>query len=138
MNDMCAAYEKTRRILVIDDDIDLLMLLERRLRQENYEVETAVSLSEADELIPSFLPHLVLLDINVNGEDGRQLCWKIKQIYDKSVKVVIMSGYDYNQVMSVLFGADDLLAKPLHTDFLLHRLRLHLMPEPQPSWPSSI
>jgi DNA-binding response OmpR family regulator len=134
---MCAAYEKTRRILVIDDDIDLLMLLERRLKQEGYEVETAANLSEADELFPSFLPHLVLLDINVNGEDGRQLCWKIKHIYANSVKVIIMSGYDYNQKMSVLFGADDLLAKPLHTEFLLHRLRLHFMPQMQPSWPSN-
>src|SRR5215212_4689637 len=130
---MCAvAYDGPKRILVVDDDIDLLMLLERRLKQEGYEVDTAVSLDEADELIPSFLPHLVLLDINLNGEDGRKLCWKLKQIYGKSVKVIIMSGYDYNQVMSVLFGADDLLAKPLHTEFLLHRITLHLIPQPRP------
>jgi DNA-binding response OmpR family regulator len=126
---MCAAYETTTRILVIDDDIDLLMLLERRLKQDQYEVDTAVSLAEAEELIPSFLPHLVLLDINVNGEDGRKLCYKIKQIYGESIKVIIMTGYDYNQVMPVLFGADDLLSKPLHTEFLLHRISLHLMPK---------
>jgi len=139
---MCAAaYQGLKRILVVDDDIDLLMLLERRLLKEGYEVETAVSLSEADEIIPSFLPHLVLLDINLKGADGRQLCWKIKNIYGDSVKVIIMSGYDYNQVMSVLFGADDLLAKPIHTDFLLHRIGLHLLPPSTPqrqSWPSSI
>ena len=132
---MCDAYEGPKRILVIDDDIDLLMLLERRLRQEKYEVDTAVSLTEAEELIPAFLPHLVLLDINVNGEDGRKLCWKIKQIYGASVKVIIMSGYDYNQVMTVLFGADDLLAKPLHTDFLLHRIGLHLLPHAEDNPP---
>jgi DNA-binding response OmpR family regulator len=126
---MCAAYETTKRILVIDDDIDLLMLLERRLKQDEYEVDTAVSLTEAEELIPSFLPHLVLLDINVNGEDGRKLCYKMKQIYGDSIKVIIMTGYDYNQVMPVLFGADDLLSKPLHTEFLLHRISLHLLPK---------
>ena len=126
---MCAAYKTPKRILVIDDDIDLLMLVERRLKQDQFEVETAVSLSEAEELIPSFLPHLVLLDINVNGEDGRKLCYNIKQIYGASIKVVIMTGYDYNQVMPVLFGADDLLSKPLHTEFLLHRISLHLMPK---------
>ena len=139
---MCAAaYQGLKRILVVDDDIDLLMLLERRLLKEGYEVETAVSITEADEIIPSFLPHLVLLDINLKGADGRQLCWKIKNIYGDSVKVIIMSGYDYNQVMSVLFGADDLLAKPIHTDFLLHRIGLHLLPASTPHrqpWPSNI
>jgi len=104
-------------------------------------VDTAVSISEAEEIIPSFLPHLVLLDINLKGADGRQLCWKLKKIYGNSMKVIIMSGYDYNQVMSVLFGADDLLAKPLHTDFLLHRIGLHLLPSSKPHahpWHSSI
>src|SRR4051812_15423170 len=102
---MCAvALEGPKRILVVDDDIDLLMLLERRLKQEEYEVETAVSLDEAEDIIPSFSPHLVLLDINLKGQDGRQLCWRLKKIYGSAVKVIIMSGYDYNQVMSVLFG----------------------------------
>ncbi|MGZ8538217.1 MAG: hypothetical protein ACXWV9_08145, partial [Flavisolibacter sp.] len=53
----------------------------------------------------------------------------IKQIYGDCIKVVIMTGYDYNQVMPVLFGADDLLSKPLHTEFLLHRISLHLLPQ---------
>ena len=69
-----------KRILVVDDDIDLLMLLERCLSKEGYEVETAASLAEADEIICSFSPHLVLLDINVHGEDGRQLCFKLKKV----------------------------------------------------------
>lgn len=132
---MCAAYKTPNRILIIDDDIDLLMLLERRLKQDQFEVETAVSLSEAEELIPSFLPHLVLLDINVSGEDGRKLCYNIKQIYGDSIKVVIMTGYDYNHVMPVLFGADDLLSKPLHTEFLLHRISLHLLPKTESDSP---
>ena len=53
---MYAACKTPDRILIIDDDIDLLMLLERRLKQDHFEVETAVSLSEAEELIPSFFP----------------------------------------------------------------------------------
>jgi DNA-binding response OmpR family regulator len=132
---MCAAFKTPNRILVIDDDLDLLMLLERRLIQDQFEVETAVSLAEAEELLPSFLPHLVLLDINVNGEDGRKLCYNIKQIYGDAIKVVIMTGYDYNHVMPVLFGADDLLSKPLHTEFLLHRISLHLLPKTETDSP---
>lgn len=115
-------------MLVIDDDIDLLMLLERRLEREGYAVETAASLAEAEELIGFFEPHVVLLDINVNGEDGRKLCWKLKKgDAPHKVKVIMMSGYDCNTSRAVLFGADEMLAKPLHTDYLLHRLEHHLI-----------
>ena len=126
---MCAAFrDESPRVLIIDDDIDLLMLLERRLEREGYAVETAASLPQAEEIIAFFEPHLVLLDINVNGEDGRKLCWKLKKgDAPHQVKVVMMSGYDCNTSRAVLFGADEMLAKPLHTDYLLHRLEHHLI-----------
>ena len=115
------------RILVIDDDIDLLMLLERILQKHHYHVETAASISEAEEIIPFFDPQLVLLDINIKGEDGRQLCWKLKKSETPlQAKVLIMSGYDYNTGRALIFGADALLPKPLHTDFLLSQVELHL------------
>ncbi|MFL5742472.1 MAG: PleD family two-component system response regulator [Flavisolibacter sp.] len=115
------------RILVIDDDMDLLMLLERRLQKEGYEVETAASLPEAEEVISTFNPHLVLLDINVKGQDGRKLCWKLKMAEeDERPKVIIMSGYDYSRTRAALFGADDLLPKPLNLEFLLMQLSQHL------------
>ena len=121
--------ELQKRILIIDDDVDLLMLLERRLEKEGYNIETAASLVEAEEILPTFVPHLVLLDINVNGEDGRQLCWKLKKTHEHlDVKVMMMSGYDYNTGRATLFGADDMLSKPLHTDYLLHRMDVHLYP----------
>ena len=128
---MWTTQEKHKRILIIDDDIDLLMLLERRLIQEGYKIEAAASLPEAEEVINSFKPSLVLLDINVNGEDGRQLCWKLKkQTGDKAVKVIIISGYDYSAGRAVLFGADDLLPKPLHMDYLLTCIKQQLEQTP--------
>jgi DNA-binding response OmpR family regulator len=119
--------ENPKRILIIDDDLDLLMLLDRRLQKEGYEIETAASLQEAEEIIATFSPHLLLLDININGEDGRQLCWRLKksEIY-KEIKVLIMSGYDYSTSRAALFGADNLLPKPLHTDILVHLIEAHL------------
>ena len=112
------------RILVIDDDIDLLMLLERMLHKEGFDVETAASLQEAQEIIPLFLPNLVLLDINVNGEDGRKLCWELKNSPPDAnpVKVIIMSGFDFNKPRALLFGADELLPKPFNSEFLLLRI----------------
>jgi DNA-binding response OmpR family regulator len=116
-----------KRILIIDDDIDLLMLLERRLIKEGYKIEAAASLPEAEDVLPAFKPNLVLLDINVNGEDGRQLCWKLKkEKAGKDVKVIIISGYDYSAGRAALFGADDLLPKPLHFDYMLTRIKQQL------------
>lgn len=121
---MCAMKkEVSKRILVVDDDVDLLMLLERKLKQQGYEAETAISLAEAEELVVYFDPHLVLLDINIRGEDGRQLCWKLKhQPVYRVPKVLIISGYDFNASRAALFGADDILPKPFNTEFLLHRV----------------
>lgn len=125
---MCAALEKNgKRLLIIDDDIDLLMLLERRLINEGYKVEAAASLPEAEEVIPCFKPHLVLLDINVNGEDGRQLCWKLKkEAGECDVKVILISGYDYSVGRAALFGADDLLPKPFNMEYMLTRIKQQL------------
>jgi DNA-binding response OmpR family regulator len=121
---MCAEFRRLpKRILIIDDDLDLLMLLERQLDKRGYAVETAASLPEAEEILPQFLPDLVLLDININGEDGRQLCWKLKNSDDyPHSKVIIISGYDYSTGRALLFGADDLLPKPFHMEYLLHRV----------------
>lgn len=121
---MCAMKaEVSKRILVVDDDIDLLMLLERQLKQQGYEAETAISLAEAEELVVYFDPHLVLLDINIRGEDGRQLCWKLKnQPVYRIPKVLIISGFDYNASRAALFGADDILPKPFNTEFLFNRI----------------
>lgn len=114
---------QSSRILVIDDDIDLLMLLERKLMKEGFDVETAASLQEAQEIIPLFLPNLVLLDINVNGEDGRKLCWELKNSPSPvPVKVIIVSGFDFSKSRAVLFGADELVPKPFNTEFLLLRI----------------
>ncbi|SRR5215204_6633397 len=128
---MCAVFGRLpKRILIVDDDIDLLMLLERSLDREGYAVETAASLPEAEEILPQFSPNLVLLDINIKGEDGRQLCWKLKNATTKSsVKVMLMSGYDFSTGRALLFGADELVPKPLHTAYLLHRIETLLEPK---------
>ena len=134
---MCAYDELPYRILIIDDDIDLLMLLERRLSQEGYCIDTAASLPEAEDVINSFKPHLILLDINVKGQDGRKLCAQLKMSRDfPQLKVIIMSGYDYSTGRAILFGADDLLPKPLNVDYMLHRISLHLLQHSADDTPS--
>jgi DNA-binding response OmpR family regulator len=118
------------KILIVDDDIDFLMLLERRLAKEGYQIETAASLPEAEELIAFFDPELILLDVNVKGQDGRQLCWKLKHSpLFNAIKIIIISGYDCSATRAAIFGADDMIAKPLQTDYLLQRMEQALSPD---------
>lgn len=123
------------RVLVVDDDIDLLMLMERKLQQNGYVVESAGSLSEAEYILSLFKPDLVLIDINVSGEDGRQLCWKIKHAPSQSkTKVVLMSGLYYPSNKIMLFGADDFIAKPFPPEFVQQKIASWFVqnnPEPQ-------
>lgn len=121
----------TMRVLVVDDDIDLLMLLERKLQQQGYKVESAVSLAEAEYVVSQFKPDLVLIDINLSGDDGRQLCWKIKHPTDgRQTKVILMSALYYPTSRTLLFGADDFIAKPFVTEFLLQKISAQLLDEP--------
>lgn len=123
-----------KRILLVDDDIDLLMLLERKLQKSGYIIESAASMPEAEYVLSLFRPHLILLDINVAGDDGRQLCWKIKNTGDnRNAKVVLMSGYNYTINRQLLFGADDFVAKPFASEFLMQRITELLSDEPAPA-----
>ncbi|MDQ6609697.1 MAG: response regulator [Bacteroidota bacterium] len=118
-------YLKTRakRILLVDDDIDLLMLLERKLQRTGYIIESAAAVPEAEYVLSLFRPDIILLDINIAGDDGRQLCWKIKNTGDnRDAKVVLMSGYNYTINKQLLFGADDFCAKPFQSEYLLHKI----------------
>lgn len=115
--------QKAKRILLVDDDIDLLMLLERKLQKSGYIIESAASMPEAEYVLSLFKPHLILLDINVAGDDGRQLCWKVKNTGEnRGAKVILMSGYNYATNRHLRFGADDFVAKPFHSEFLMQKM----------------
>jgi DNA-binding response OmpR family regulator len=118
------------RILVVDDDIDLLMLLERKLGQHGYKVESAASLAEAEYVASQYKPDLVLIDINISGEDGRQLCWKIKHAAEsQNTKVILMSALFYPTSRTLFFGADDFIAKPFVTEFLMQKIKAQFQEE---------
>lgn len=124
---MKAHQEKPLRILVVDDDVDLLMLLERIFTKAGYLVESAASLPEAEYVQSLFHPELIFMDINVGGSDGRQLCWKIKNTGDhRDTKVILMSGTNCPTNRTLLFGADDFLAKPFNAELILHKTQAAL------------
>jgi len=108
------------KILVIDDDRDICLLLKRFLTKHNYEVAEVYAGKKALELIHSFTPDLVMCDFRLDDMDGTTLLVKIKeQLPD--VPVIIMTGYsDIKVAVEVMkLGAYDYIGKPLFPDEIL-------------------
>src|SRR5689334_8312071 len=108
------------KILVIDDDRDICLLLKRFLTKHNYEVAEVYAGKKALELMHSFTPDLVMCDFRLDDMDGTTLLVKIKeQLPD--VPVIIMTGYsDIKVAVEVMkLGASDYIGKPLFPDEIL-------------------
>ena len=79
------------------------------------------------------MPDVVLLDINIAGDDGRQLCWKIKHSEQNGkAKVILMSGYNYSITGPLSFGADDYVAKPFESEYVVNKIERLLNEQPVP------
>jgi len=115
------------RILIIDDDVDLLFLGSSLLKQRGFEV---FSLSRADEVfetVQSFGPNLILLDVKLGDQDGRDICLRLKSDPNiSSVKIILYSAFPETSVEYSKYGADDFIVKPYEFNHLVERIRFHL------------
>ncbi|RKY31479.1 MAG: diguanylate cyclase response regulator [Candidatus Omnitrophota bacterium] len=118
-----------QKILVVDDDPDILDVLEITLSQENYEILKALDGEEALEIIKSKNLDLVLLDYNMPKKDGRQVCQEVKKDLLLSHLPVIMltgKGEISDKIHGLDAGADDYIVKPFEPKELLARIRMVL------------
>lgn len=115
------------KILVIDDDVDLLFLGSSLLRQKGFDV---FSLSKTDTLLNSiefFKPDLILLDVKLGDQDGRNICRQLKENSGtNSIKIILYSAFPETSVEYAKYGADDFIVKPYELDHLVTRINHHL------------
>ncbi|MBI4403555.1 MAG: sigma-54-dependent Fis family transcriptional regulator [Deltaproteobacteria bacterium] len=113
-----------KRVLVIDDEENILVSLKGVLEDEGFAVETARGGSVGLQKVRKFLPDVVLLDIWMPEEDGIRVLEKIKKA-DSYVEVIMMSGHGTVEtaVKAIKLGAFDFLEKPIHFDKLLVLLK---------------
>ncbi len=78
------------KILVVDDDTDILGLVEIMLHSNNYQVKAISRWEEIDSSIHNFRPDLILLDVSLGGADGREICKSIKEAKETSDLPVIL------------------------------------------------
>ncbi|HXI33542.1 MAG TPA: sigma-54 dependent transcriptional regulator, partial [Gemmatimonadales bacterium] len=114
----------SRRVLVVDDEKGIREALKQLLEFEEIEVQTCASGGEALQVYPAFRPHLVFLDVKMQGMDGLETLAKLRQL-DPHAQIVMISGHGTIQtaVEATQLGAYDFLEKPLDTDRILLTLR---------------
>lgn len=116
-----------KKILVVDDDKDILEPLALILESNGYNVETVSKGKLVNAKIESFKPDLLLLDVLMSGSDGRDICRKLKQ--DKknnNLIVIMMSAHPSAEKDSADIHADDFIAKPFEIPDLLALLKSKL------------
>lgn len=113
------------RILMIDDDHDLLELTQCVLREEGYQAEGCSDWSTAIEKIRNSAPNLILLDVFLNNNfDGLHICDKLKNSnYTRKIPILVMSGFpQFAKAAVVEYGATDFMAKPFHLKEMIKKV----------------
>lgn len=114
------------RILIIDDDVDLLFLGSSLLKQRGFEVFSLARADEAIETVKSFQPHLILLDVKLGNLDGRDICRQLKSNPESSfIKIILYSAFPETSVEYSKYGADDFMVKPYEFSHLVERIGYH-------------
>ncbi len=114
------------RILLVDDEVDILEFLGYNLRKAGFEVHTAANGQDGYQLACSLKPQLIVLDIMMPGMDGIETCQLIRQtpeIADAFVVFLTARGEDYSQIAGFDAGADDYIKKPVKPAVLVSRIK---------------
>lgn len=114
------------KILVVDDEQDILEFVKYNLDKEGYNVKTAFNGIDAIEEAKKFVPDLVILDVMMPGMDGITTCEKLKSIDKLSATIVTFltaRSEDYSQIAGLDSGADDYITKPIRPRLLLSRVK---------------
>ncbi|PIB35894.1 DNA-binding response regulator [Reichenbachiella sp. 5M10] len=114
-----------KKILVVDDEVDILDLLKYNLEKEGFEVEVAENGMEAVGIAKEFVPDLILLDIMMPGQDGVETCRQLREFKELSNSFIIFLTArveEYSEVAAFENGADDYLTKPIKPRALMSRI----------------
>ena len=114
------------RILLVDDEKDVLEFLSYNLRNEGFNISTASNGKEAVKLTSEIKPHLVLMDVMMPEMDGITACEEIrsmKQMENTLVAFLTARGEDYSQIAGFEAGGDDYITKPIKPKVLISRVK---------------
>ncbi len=117
---------KREKILLVDDEPDIIDLITYNLEKDGYQVRSANNGRDAIEIAKDFIPDLILLDVMMPEMDGIETCVEMREI-DKLKSSIIAfltaRGEDYSQIAGFDAGADDYISKPIKPRVLMSRIQ---------------
>lgn len=114
------------KILIADDEPDILEILQYNLRKEGFSVHTTKESRQVLTLARSFRPDLIILDIMMPEQDGVETCKELRSLkeFDDTLIVFLTArSEDYSQIVALEEGADDYIIKPVSPRVLVARLK---------------
>ncbi|EKB48215.1 response regulator transcription factor [Cecembia lonarensis] len=113
------------KVLVVDDEPDIVDLLTYNLKKEGYDVDSAEDGIKAVKVASKFLPDVILLDIMMPNQDGVETCRQIREIPElKNTFIIFLTARseEYSEVAAFDVGADDYITKPIKPRALMSRI----------------
>jgi DNA-binding response OmpR family regulator len=121
------------KILIVDDDVELVGLLSFALETAGYDVVTAFDGHEALAAVRRHDPDLIILDVNLPRHDGFQVLAECRRISQVPVIMLTVRATEQDEIQGLDLGADDYLRKPFSPRALLARVRAHLRRSNEPN-----
>ncbi|SHE84014.1 two-component system, OmpR family, alkaline phosphatase synthesis response regulator PhoP [Flavobacterium fontis] len=118
--------KKDIKILLVDDEPDILEIVGYNLSQEGYKIVTATNGKEAVAAAKKERPHLIIMDVMMPEMDGMEACENIRKIPELSNTIITFltaRSEDYSQVAGFDAGADDYIAKPIKPKLLVSKVK---------------
>jgi DNA-binding response OmpR family regulator len=115
------------KILVVDDDVDILSVMEILLSMKGFEVKTLAKGQDIFSTVQNFDPDLILLDVLISGYDGRVVCKKLKSSEKtKDIPVIMFSAHPGAAATIADYGANDFISKPFDVTNLMKKINSQL------------
>ena len=115
--------KETQKILVVDDDREIVKVLSKLLELEGYEVYGAYDGMEALEVLTRSQIHLILLDVMMPKLDGLSTLMEVRKRQNIPVMILSAKTEESDKVLGLSMGADDYVSKPFQTAELMARVR---------------
>jgi two-component system response regulator ResD len=113
----------TAKVLVVDDDANIVKLIKLYLEKEDYTVCTASNGIEALDVFKRENPSIIILDIMMPEMDGNQVCRQIRKTSEVPIIMLTAKGETFDKVLSLELGADDYMVKPFEPKELIARVK---------------
>lgn len=120
---------KTMRILIVDDDPDICIMIRMMLQYKGYDVTVMDNPGNVPEVLRSGGIDLILMDMLMSGFNGIDICKSVKKEEDISdIPIIMMSAHNEAEFLCLEAGADDFISKPFELKDLLEKIGQSVIP----------